>query len=195
MDNHFLLCGITHPDEVADEAVKITAALDHGFDWIHLRKPTWSYRDVRNLIEAIPQRLWRKLRLHGHFILLDEFNLGGVQLNAKHPRVPYNALTVTRSCHSIAEANDCADLLYVTLSPIYDSISKTGYKSAFDLDTIQIGKNVVALGGVTPDKFEQLQNIGFAGAALLGSMNWQLPTEQFIENIDLIISKRKCYNS
>jgi len=33
---------------------------------------------------------------------------------------------------------------------------------------------VLALGGVTPDKFEKLAELGFSGAALLGSI-WGAP--------------------
>lgn len=59
----------------------------------------------------------------------------------------------------------------MTLSPIFDSISKNGYRSAFDLDEIKdmiTGRHVTALGGVTPDAFPILREKGFSGAALLG---------------------------
>ena len=69
------------------------------------------------------------------------------------------------------ELEFASDYDYVTLSPIFDSISKQGYKSAFKLMELKNkikGKKVVALGGVTPDKFSYLKSIGFKGAALLG---------------------------
>lgn len=66
------------------------------------------------------------------------------------------------------------------LSPIYGSISKPGYEAAFpDADALASALAgarypVLALGGVTPDKFEELRELGFAGAALLGAV-WQAP--------------------
>ena len=59
----------------------------------------------------------------------------------------------------------------MTLSPVFDSISKQGYRSAFDPDSLRPwleGKRVVALGGVTPERIPLLRDAGFSGAAMLG---------------------------
>ncbi len=80
--------------------------------------------------------------------------------------------------HSIEQLDQSENFDYVTLSPIFDSISKPGYKSAFNLENISRyirGKKVVALGGVTPDKFPALRDAGFFGAAMLGHF-WQQKT-------------------
>lgn len=62
---------------------------------------------------------------------------------------------------------------YATLSPIFDSISKQGYKAAFNFDELQSALSklklpVIALGGVTPEKIPLLTTLGFKGAAMLG---------------------------
>ncbi len=61
------------------------------------------------------------------------------------------------------------------LSPIYDSLSKAGYRAAFTAATLRqaavegtIGPRVVALGGVTPARIPELSDLGFGGAAFLG---------------------------
>ena len=174
MAKDFLTIVITSPGEVSDEAARISELLSSGkADFVHIRKPYSSLRDIRNLIEKIPQPLRSRLRLHGHFALLDEFSLAGAHLNSRCPEAPYNARSLTRSCHSLAELRDLDRYEYVTLSPIYDSISKTGYSSAFDANELK-GKlppgKVIALGGVTPDRFPELKEAGFAGAALLGAV-------------------------
>ena len=68
-------------------------------------------------------------------------------------------------------------LNYVFLSPIFDSISKQGYRSAFDDATLKkasaegiIGQKVVALGGVTRERVALLEKYGFGGAAMLGDI-------------------------
>ena len=164
MTRNFITIVITSPDEVSDEASRISELLSSGkTDFVHIRKPYSSIRDVRNLIENI----------HGHFALLDEFSLAGAHLNSRCPDAPYNARSLTRSCHSLSDLHDLDRYEYVTLSPVYDSISKSGYKSAFDIGTIK-GKlppgKVIALGGVTPDRFSELKEAGFAGAAMLGAV-------------------------
>lgn len=172
MEN-FKVIVITSPGTVEGEAEKIARLLEAGVDYVHIRKPDWSARDVLTLVEDIPYRLRRRLKLHGHFQLLDGITLGGVHLNGRNPSAPATAHAVSKSCHTLDEvekaAEDCYE--YVTLSPIFDSISKPGYSAGFDLGTIADkirGKKVVALGGVTPAQFLSLRQQEFAGAALLG---------------------------
>lgn len=167
----FLKIVITSPDPVENEAERICKLLKNGIDYVHIRKPEATRNEIRDLIESIPYKFRRQLRLHGHFDLVNDYNLAGVHLNSRCPQAPQNALSVSKSCHSIEEANDAADYVYVTLSPVFDSISKKGYESRFDLEAIKgnlCSKNVIALGGVTPDCFRILRECGFGGAAMLG---------------------------
>lgn len=163
---------ITSPERIVDEAEKIARLLDGGVYRVHIRKPEYTLREVKDLIEAIPYRLRRRLTLHGHFALFDEMNLAGAHLNSRNSEAPRNADSLSRSCHNLSEiaAIKPGKYEYVTLSPIFDSISKAGYRSAFDLEQLDLPDNVgvVALGGVTPDILAFLKEKGFFGAALLG---------------------------
>lgn len=193
MEN-FKIIVITDPDSVNGEAEKITRLLEAGVDFVHIRKPAWTLQEVKALVEDIPYPLRRRLKLHGHFALLHELTLGGVHLNSRCPEAPAAAKSVSKSCHSLAEveeamakraADDAAELDYATLSPIFDSISKEGYKARFDLDSVapQLrGKRVVALGGVTPEAFDLLREKGFCGAALLGYI-WRGDFDSALEKI------------
>lgn len=171
MSGKFTVIVITSPSEIEDEAAKISRLLDAGVDFVHIRKPDWSLREVRDLIEQIDYPKRKKLRLHGHFELLNEMNLAGVHLNSRNPKAPPTTRSVTKSCHSLDEISLAEGYDYVTLSPIYDSISKAGYKAKFDIDSLRpviAGRKVIALGGVTPEKFGELAEKGFSGASLLG---------------------------
>lgn len=187
--SEFKIVVFTSPQSVVNEAVKLTSLLDGCADYIHIRKPNWNIYQVRDLINAIPQSFHNRLRLHDHFELLNEFNLAGVQLNSRCNSNPGVAVSVTKSVHSIEELSDCIKFEYVTLSPIYNSISKAGYNAGFDFDMLKphlINRNVVALGGVTPDKFKELHDVGFVGAALLGYL-WDANSEfNFNQKINLI---------
>lgn len=183
MAENFRIIVITAPGDVDHEAEKITSLLRGGVDYVHIRKPDASLRDIRNLIEDIPYQYRRRLRLHGHFELCNEYNLGGVHLNRRNPEAPAGVSSVSRSCHELSELKDAVGYEYLTLSPIYDSISKPGYQSAFvgnEISGMIQGKNIIALGGVTPDKFDELRKTGFAGAALLGYI-WN---NDFKESLD-----------
>ena len=80
------------------------------------------------------------------------------------------------SCHTLEEVSrNKLKSDYVFLSPIFDSISKQGYHSAFTRKQIAeahrqglIDERVMALGGVTFSKIEEVKQMGFGGAMILG---------------------------
>lgn len=176
--DHFLKIAFTLPDFCPDEAERICRMLEsEGYDFVHIRKPDWDIDRMRDLLGKIPSGLLHRIRIHSCFSLLEEFPGMGVHLNHRYPDPPRcGASAMTRSMHSLEELSMAGCYDYVTLSPIFDSISKTGYKAAFDIETLRHhieGKNVVALGGVTEDKFPLLEEAGFIGGAMLGNA-WRL---------------------
>lgn len=168
----FLKIAFTLPVFVDSEASHIMRLLmSENFDLVHIRKPDASKDDLRELIDTVDSSLHPRLKIHSHFSLLEEFDLGGVHINSRWPDAPDGAV-ISKSCHSLEELRHADCYAYVTLSPIFDSISKAGYHSRFDIRTIAPfvrGKRVVALGGVTPDRLHELQSCGFYGAAMLGA--------------------------
>ena len=165
------------PVEIADhEAEMIVRVLDADWDMVHLRHPAASLADMRRLIEAIPQRYHSRLRLHGHFALASEFNLGGLHLNSRCPMPPaFYTGPLSRTCHTVDDVIASRGYDYVTLSPIFPSISKPGYGectnfTASDLEQIDKMRHtsVIALGGVTPATLPQLAMMPFQGFATLG---------------------------
>lgn len=60
---------------------------------------------------------------------------------------------------------------FLLLGPVFDSISKAGYKGRHFSN---IPRNAIAIGGITPSNLEKLQQMGFYGAAMLGAI-WQKP--------------------
>lgn len=164
---------------ISQEADLICSGLldSKAADIVHIRKPEWSPDMIGLLISKIHQKYHSRLRLHDHFRLLDEYpEIGGVHLNSRNPIAPPNARCVSASCHSIEEIDaKAAEYDYVTLSPVFDSISKPGYTGRFADKSVSShlrGKNVIALGGVVPECFLLLKQLGYSGAAMLGHL-WQ----------------------
>ena len=169
----FITIAITSPDYIEDEARKIISLLESGnIDYCHIRKPNSSEKEVEELIKKIPETYHPSLKLHDYYSLLGYYDLGGVHLNARNKEIPLNAKAVSKSCHSLVELENIHDFDYVTLSPVFNSISKQGYNALFNFEELKTvlkkRQNVVALGGVTPDKIPFLKNLGFFGAAMLG---------------------------
>lgn len=167
---------ITLPDFIPAEGERIVRLLQR-VELVHIRKPNASAEEVERLLRDIPQEYHSRLVLHDHHHLAAKYHLHGIHLNTRNPQ-PIAGWTgsVSRSCHSIDELIEWkAKCDYVSLSPIYNSISKVGYQSAFTPETLRkaaqagiIDSKVLALGGVTFAKIEEVKRIGFGGGMILG---------------------------
>lgn len=161
---------ITTPNLWHGEADAICRLLDSGWIRVHIRKPSADKSHISRLIAEIPKRYRQSLSLHDYFDLATKYGIGGVHLNQRNPLPPtgWKGL-ISRSCHKIEEIEKFAHLDYLTLSPIFDSISKPGYKRRFNSETLKKAnlKNVYALGGVTFFRLNEIEEYGFEGAAML----------------------------
>lgn len=182
------LIAITTPDFRTGEDHDICRLIDRGWERVHIRKPGGSLEDITDLIEKIPAFYYPAISIHDHFELAIKYGLGGVHLNSRFPRPPFGWQgMVSRSCHTIEEITQYSDLDYITLSPIFDSISKPGYRSRFTPETLRTANldNAYALGGVTFARLHELSALGFKGAAMMSGA-WKARTEilQFITHTD-----------
>lgn len=169
---------ITLPDFFEGEIDRLQALLDRpDVDIMHIRKPASTEAEMDAFIAKISPCYYHLLVLHDFHHLAEKYKLYGIHLNSRNP-IPLSGWkgSVSRSCHSFEELslykNKCD---YLSLSPIFDSISKKGYCSTFSAEDIKsahskgiIDKKVLALGGVTFEKIPVVMNMGFGGAMILG---------------------------
>lgn len=159
-----------------DEAYAINALFENGLEKLHLRKPFSTVSELSGLIRQIDPCFYKHIVLHDQFILADSFGLGGVHINRRNPEVPdFGNFSISRSCHSFEELKEISMCNYVFLSPVFDSVSKQGYKRAYtNVQLLEARKNgiinqsVIALGGITPELLPAVSNYGFGGIAVLG---------------------------
>ena len=183
---------ITRPELYVEEIREAVYLLENKVDILHIRKPNATVEELEHLVVALTKYRDRVV-LHDHFELAVKYSLGGVHLNSRNSEAPSDFCgTVSRSCHTVEEVmhykEECD---YVFLSPIFDSISKEGYCSAFSLAELErlrdsgvIDGRVYALGGITEDKLQIVNDLGFGGAAMLGAV-W---TEQLTPPVVLTIA-------
>jgi thiamine-phosphate pyrophosphorylase len=139
---------ISHPTPVEGEFRILHQLFDAGLEFFHLYKPGFSRKEIEAYWVKIPEKYRKKVSLHSDHLKF----------------------------HSLQELEECSvDYEYAFLSPIFDSISKTGYKSPFDLKELREvlkGRNekIIAIGGIDEDKIEKVKEAGFSGIALLGAM-------------------------
>lgn len=182
--------GITSEIAVFREQERIINFIKSGYvEYFHIRKPSFSLQEIREYLAVFPNEVRQKLSLHDFHSLAFEMGIGGIHINKRNPilKEEYKKKRISVSCHSIEQVKEWKEKSnYVFLSPIFDSISKEGYKSAFSFNELKkyfndkiLDNKVVALGGVTKDNIKELENIGFSSCALLSDL-WQLPKVMFI---------------
>lgn len=168
---------ITCPDCYEGESEAIVDMLNNGIDRVHIRKPSASSEQIAQLLAGIPTQYRKQLSLHDGVELAIPYGVGGVHLNSRNYQMPtgFTGL-VSRSCHSVDELMENTGLDYLFLSPVYPSISKSGYSNDGLLEQfVEAQTNhlqlppVIALGGVRPYKMSELQQAGFTGLAMLGA--------------------------
>ena len=184
---------LSNPIEIENEFIQVNALFEEGLTHFHLRKPDFSKREVEEYLKNIKPIYLKRVVLHSHHDLIKKYNMKGIHLRGKDFQLFSNDVLITlvkdlqkrgftasASLHAFEEIESLPCRLdYAFLSPIFQSISKQDYPSAFSKDELanffQQRKSktpIVALGGVREENLEQLQQIGFAGIALLGSI-WQ----------------------
>ncbi|MFV0398781.1 MAG: thiamine phosphate synthase [Bacteroidales bacterium] len=170
---------ITSEVELPNEHRLIDRLFELGMERLHIRKPTMDRETMCRYLSALPEKWHSRLVLHDHHELASEFEVGGIHLNRRNPIAikPFGG-SVSRSCHSLDELGSL-DTDYCFLSPLFDSLSKQGYHSAFLEEELSVARDrgwinnrVVALGGITPESLSKVKEWGFGGVAVLGYL-WE----------------------
>ncbi|MDE6337926.1 MAG: thiamine phosphate synthase [Muribaculaceae bacterium] len=174
------------------EGELLSSMIEAGVERVHLRHPNRSFDEVRSIINSVPQDMRGRVMLHDYHRLALDYGCG-IHLNRRNPvKLSNYHGKVSCSCHSLVEVSN-SKVDYCFLSPFFDSISKSGYKAGeFDVSLLKellYKKNIVALGGITPDKFESLRSLGFSSAALSGYLTGEGTSMEIIKRLHI------CFNS
>lgn len=166
---------ISRPHLHNDDVNAINRILKHQGFIFHLRKPKASAKDLVRILDGLNEEILDRVVLHDHFELADKYPVKGVCLNKRAGYDAKNA--VCQSMHNLSEYKGTVTD-YVMLSPVFDSISKSGYNgqhanragisSELAAFKEQYQIPVVALGGVKPDNIRKASELGFDGVAVLG---------------------------
>lgn len=144
---------------------------------VHVRKKEKTQEEMSTYLDQFNGLDKEYITIHGYPDLAINYKLGGIHLSASDllPEDFNWQGRLSRSCHSFSEIFKLDQIYsYVFLSPVYNSISKPGYNSSFSEEELISNlshikdQNVYALGGVTVEKFDELDRFGFVGAAISG---------------------------
>lgn len=170
---------MTTPYFFVEEHQILNALFDEGLEILHLRKPDTEPVYSERLLTLISENYRKRIVVHDHFYLKNEYNLKGIHLNHRNPDLPpkYKG-HISCSCHTTEEVTAHKRACdYVFLSPIFNSISKETYPSRFsqaDLRELSrqrvIDRKVMALGGIDIENIQEIKDYGFGGAVILGDI-------------------------
>jgi thiamine-phosphate pyrophosphorylase len=173
---------------------------EHGLPTYHVRKKTFSTRQLKEYLEEIPEKYHNRIVIHSHHELALKFNLKGIYISRSHKkrkmklwfwkkwlklrRKQLEISTMLRNIEGVLEYIPRYD--YIFLSPVFDSLSGN-FQSAFsDYNLIPTLKNskykVIARGGVSVNNIERAHKLGFAGIAFYTSI-WKAdsPLKEFMK--------------
>ena len=170
---------ITPPTYFVEEDKIITALFEEGLDILHLRKPNTAPMYAERLLSLIPEQYHKRIVVHGHFYLKEEYRLKGIHLNNRNPNLPENYKGhISRSCHSLEEIKEHKKKCdYLFLSPEFSDDQQINYLGNYTPEEIKkahkagiIDKKVIALGGIDEDNIRQVKDYGYGGAAIMGAI-------------------------
>ena len=134
---------LSPPEDVHQESQVVSRILQQTPATLHLRKPGRGKSHLAAYLRDIPAALHGRIMVHGHPDLLDRFALGGIHFTERQRRDGLRAIRqirrerpsirISSAFHRIADIPPVQGPFdYVFLSPVFDSISKPGYRAAFD---------------------------------------------------------------
>ncbi len=151
----FQLALISSPENFAGEHEILEQMFERGLQTLYARKP------------KMPEPLFERWLL-------------GFDMKLREKIFPWPG-----SAHSFEELErngESAEICF--LSPVFDSISKFGYKTKFSKEELKEGianwknshpaQKLFALGGIEADNIVETAKLGFDGAAVLGAV-WHNP--------------------
>jgi thiamine-phosphate pyrophosphorylase len=131
--------------------------------------------------------------VHDHPRLLAQFDINGIHFSEKarignlpplrQLRHEHPGCCLSSAFHRIKDIPESGGRFdYVLLSPIFDSISKQGYRAAFGHSDLKrflsrTDHSVFALGGLNAQRAALAASLGFKGIAVLGTV-WGAPAPE-----------------
>ncbi len=162
------------------EEDKILSSLfDEGMDNLHLYKPGASPMYSERLLTLLPEDYYRKITVHDHYYLKQEYDLAGIHIDDPKAMVPegYKG-KYSRTCTDLSQLKEMKKKSqYVFLKNIFDCIEFKDEKSSFTLNQLElaakdgfIDKKVYALGGINLENIKIAKALGFGGVVVCGDL-------------------------
>lgn len=162
------------------EEDKILSSLfEEGLENLHLYKPGSEPMYSERLLTLLSDSYYKRITVHDHFYLKEEYGLRGIHLNNAKSETPagYKG-KVSRTCRHLDELKEAKKKSdYVFLQNIFDSQTNPDDRQSFTEEELKmaakkglIDKHVYALGGMNIDNIRMAKDLGFGGIVICGDL-------------------------
>ena len=179
---------LSDPSFIQGETEIINGLFAAGLECLHLRKPDCTKKEMQELIERIDPAFYNRLSLHQHHILAKDYGISRLHFTEKNrlqaseeklQKLKEEGYIISTSIHDPEQLNLLSAYFdYTFFGPVFDSISKSGYKSIlpedFFLDNELKKMPIIGLGGIDIANIGKVKDMNFDGAAVLGII-WKDP--------------------
>ncbi|MGB0885872.1 MAG: thiamine phosphate synthase [Chitinophagales bacterium] len=173
----------TLPYEVFKEADKINKLFQMGLDVLHIRKPLYSRKEIKQLLLDIDEEFHSKIVLHSHFSLLASFHLQGIHLDLSSVKNIFKKsfysflkrrynISISISSNKILK-NKFEDSFidYIFLGPVFVKYSEESIVqkiNAFEFKKYlqETDKKIFASGCFNLKNIIAINSLGFSGSVL-----------------------------
>ncbi len=180
---------ISNPAPLIDESMLINNLFNAGLQCFHLRKPESDGHSVSALLDRIESRFYDRISLHQFHEMASDYGIKRLHYTekvressgtARWQNLVNDGFTLSTSIHDLSILPGLAVFDYVFYGPVFNSISKPGYRSNltanFKLEKNNIKPKFIALGGVELSNLIKLKTMRFDGVAVLGTL-WTEPLQ------------------
>jgi thiamine-phosphate pyrophosphorylase len=176
---------ISTPDIFPEEHAVVEELFAAGLTRFHLRKSRFSWRELREWVEALPEDLLGKVVVHSQPGLVLDYSLGGLHLRAgQRPPADWPAeIPVSYACANFDDLVRSRKPAYATIGPVFptegrrrdrdNEPQRTPEEYAEIVNSWKDKPNaapLLALGGLTVDNIHLARALGFDGFAVVGSV-------------------------
>jgi len=157
----------------------LTTLFDEGLENLHLYKPGSEPIYSERLLTLLSEDYYRRITVHDHFYLKEEYGLRGIHLNNVQAEAPNNYRgNLSRTCHATSELKEAKKKSnYLFLKTIFDSQTNPADKQTLSMAELQeaarkglIDKKVYAMGGMNLDNIRIAKDLGFGGVVICGDL-------------------------
>lgn len=178
---------MTKPTFFVEEDKILATLFEEGMESLHLYKPGAEPVYTERLLTLLPEDYRKRITVHDHFYLKDEFRLKGIHLDDASAPLPagYKG-SVGRTCCRLDELKEMKKHSnYVFLQVGFDGQGRTGTTGSVVADNAVNGNNkmqtedlqeacrrglidkrVYAMGGLTLENMRVAKELGFGGVVV-----------------------------